>query len=60
MRASGQITSNFLVYNLHLPHGRHGHGGHGDQGGDGGHVGHGGRGGHGGQDRTGWDGTGQN
>ena len=40
MRTSGQITSNFLVYNLQLPHGhldnhgrqdhhaRHGHSGH--------------------------------
>ena len=72
---SDQITSNFLVYNLQLPHGRHGHhsrhgqhgrNGHGDHGvhsGNVGHVGHGGRDGHGGHDgldRTGQDSTGQN
>ena len=56
--ASGQITSNILVYNLQLPHGRHGdHGGHDCN------VGHVGLSGHveygvpGGRDRKGQDKT---
>ena len=47
-RTADQITSNFLVNNIQLPHVRHGHGGHG---------GRGELGGHGGQDRTGQDKT---
>ena len=43
---SDQITSNFLVNNIQLPHVHHGHGEHG---------GRGELGGHGGQDRTGQD-----
>ena len=53
-------TSDFLVYNLQLPHGRHGHGDHGGHvghGGNGVRGEHGGHGGHGGQDRRGEDRT---
>ena len=49
---SDQITSNFLVYNLQLPHGRHGHVGRGGQD----RTGQDGTG----RDGTGQDGTGQN
>ena len=53
---SDQITSNFLVNNIQLPHGRHGHGGYGGHVDHGGRGEHGGHGGHIGQDRTGQNG----
>jgi len=57
-RTSGQITSNLLLYNLHLPHahacsghhGRHDLYGHSDLGGHCDYGGHGCRGGYGGHD----------
>ena len=47
-----QITSNFLVYNPQLPHGRHDHGDSGKHGGSSGQD-------RTGQDKTGQDGTGR-